>query len=67
MDFGKAASLTSWRTAQGLRNAAEIDNDSFDAISFALDLGLQALHFVSIEGIGDILGYNQHSLRDLSG
>jgi len=40
--------------SQGLGNAWEIGNDCLDAVAFAFDLGLQALHLVSIEGIGDI-------------
>lgn len=35
--------------------AAEIDNDGFDTVAFALNLGLQLFHLVAVEGIRDIL------------
>lgn len=36
---------------------AEVDNDGLDPVAFALNLGLQLLHLVAVEGIGDILAY----------
>ena len=36
---------------QGLSNAAEVDNDRFDTVAFAFNLGLESLHLVTIEGI----------------
>ncbi len=38
-----------------MSNAAEIGNDSLDAVSFTLNLGLDTLHLVAIKGVGDIL------------
>jgi hypothetical protein len=35
-------------------NAAEVDNDGLDTVSFTFDLGLQTLHLVTIESIADI-------------
>jgi hypothetical protein len=46
--------LTGWRAGQGLSNTAQVDDDGLDAVAFALDLGLQALHLVAVERIGDI-------------
>lgn len=40
---------------QRLSNTAQIDDDSFDTVAFAFDLGLKALHLVAIEGVGNIL------------
>ena len=37
-----------------LSNAVEVDNDSLDAVALAFNLGLEALHLVAIEGVGDI-------------
>lgn len=45
---------TGRRASQLLGDVAQIDNDSLDAIALALNLGLQALHLVAVEGIGDI-------------
>jgi len=36
-------------------NAAEIDNDGLDTVTLAFHLGLQFLHLVAVEGVGDIL------------
>ena len=47
--------LTRWWSAQGLGDTAQVDDDCLDTIPFAFDLGLKTLHFVTIEGIGDIL------------
>ena len=46
--------LTGWGASQGLGNAGQIDDDSLDAVSFAFNLGLETLHLVAVEGIGDI-------------
>jgi hypothetical protein len=35
-------------------NAAEVDNDGLDTVSFTFDLGLQTLHLVTIESIANI-------------
>lgn len=35
-------------------NAAQIDNNRLDTVTFALDLGLEPLHLVAVEGIGNI-------------
>ena len=45
----------SGRAGQGLRDTAEVCNDSFDAVALALNFGLQALHLVAVERVGDIL------------
>jgi hypothetical protein len=42
------------RAGQGLSDAAQIDDDGLDTVALALDLGLQALHLVAVEGVGDI-------------
>ena len=47
--------LTGWWTTQGLSNTAKIDDDSLDAVSLPFNLGLETLHLVAVEGIGDIL------------
>lgn len=46
---------TRWWSREGLRNAAQIDDDGFDTVAFAFDLGLKTLHFVAIKRVGDIL------------
>ena len=43
------------RTAEGMGNAAEVCNHGFNAVAFAFDLGLQTLHFVAVEGVGNVL------------
>jgi hypothetical protein len=42
------------RAGQRLSDAAQVDDDGLDTVAFALDLGLQALHLVAVEGVGDI-------------
>ena len=39
-------------------HAAEVDDDGLDTVAFALNLGLQPLHFVAVKGVGDILAYD---------
>lgn len=46
--------LTGRGTSQRLSHAAQIDNDSFDTVALAFNLRLETLHFVAVEGIGDI-------------
>ena len=38
-----------------MSNAAEIDNDGLNTVALAFNLGLQFLHLVAVEGVGDIL------------
>jgi len=38
-----------------MSDAAQVDNDSLDSVSLALNLGLDLLHLVPIKGVGDIL------------
>ena len=40
-----------------MSNAAEVDDDGLDTVAFTLNLRLQLLHLISIEGISDILFY----------
>ncbi len=47
--------LTGWRATQGLCNTAQVDDDSLDAISLSFNLGQETLHFVTVEGVGNIL------------
>ena len=46
---------TSWWTGKGLGDATEIDDDGLNTVAFAFNLGLQALHLVAVERVGDIL------------
>jgi len=46
--------LTGRGTSQRLSHAAQIDNDSLDTVTLAFNLRLETLHFVAVEGIGDI-------------
>ena len=46
--------LTGRGTSQRLSHAAQIDNDSLDTVTLAFDLRLETLHFVAVEGVGDI-------------
>jgi len=51
----ECGTLTGRRAAQGLSDAAQIDYNSLNAVAFPFDLGLKALHLVTIEGVCDIL------------
>ena len=51
---------TRWRTRQGLRDTGQVGDDSLDAIALALNLGLEPLHLVTVEGVGDILRHVSH-------
>jgi len=42
------------RTAQRPSNRVEVDDNGLDTVALALDLGLELLHLVAVEGIGDI-------------
>lgn len=42
------------RAGQRLGHAAEVDDDGLDAVTFAFNLGLELLHLVTVEGVGDI-------------
>lgn len=42
------------RAGERLGDAAEVDDDSLDAIALAFNLGLDPLHLVAVEGVGDI-------------
>jgi hypothetical protein len=46
--------LTGWITAERVRDAAQVDNDRLDSVTLAFNLGLNALHLVTVEGVGDI-------------
>lgn len=37
-----------------MSNAAQVDNNGLDAVTLAFDLGLETLHLVAVEGVGDI-------------
>lgn len=41
-----------------MSHATEVDDDGLDTVAFALNLGLQLLHFIAVKGIGDILAYD---------
>ena len=43
-----------WRTGQLVGDVAKVHDDRLDAVAFALDLGLEALHLVAVEGVRDI-------------
>ncbi len=47
--------LTGWRTTQRLCNTAKVDNDSLNAVSLSFNFGLETLHLVAVERVGDIL------------
>jgi len=42
------------RTAQRSSDGVKVDNDGLNTVTLTLDLGLELLHLVTIEGIGDI-------------
>jgi hypothetical protein len=42
------------RTSQRVGNAGQVDDDGLDAVTLALDLGLETLHLVAVEGVGNI-------------
>lgn len=39
---------------QRVSNAAQVDDDGLDAVTLALNLGLDTLHLVAVEGVGDV-------------
>ena len=43
-----------------MSHAAEINDDGLNTVTFALNLGLQLLHLVTVKGIRDILACSQH-------
>lgn len=47
--------LTRRWTGQGLGDTAQVDNDGLDTVTLALNLGLDLLHLVAVELVGDIL------------
>lgn len=49
------ARLTRWRAAERGSNAAKVDDNSLDAVSFPFNLGLKTFHLVAVERVGDIL------------
>ena len=51
----KIKDLTGRRSAERLGDAGQVDDNSLDAVTFALDLGNKFLHLVAVEGVGDIL------------
>lgn len=44
-------------SCQGLGNTAQVHNDRLDAITLALNLGLDFLHLIAVEGVADIATY----------
>ena len=50
----KGRRLTGRRAVKGVGNAGQVDDDGLDAVALAFDLGLEALHLVAVEGVGDI-------------
>ena len=42
------------RTGQRVRDTGQVDNDGLDAVALAFDLGLDTLHLVAVELVGDI-------------
>lgn len=46
---------TGWWPAQRVGDTAKVDNDGLDTVAFSFNLGLQPLHLVAVEGVGDIL------------
>lgn len=46
--------LTVWGTGELVGNVVQVDDNSLDTIALALNLGLEALHLVTVEGVGDI-------------
>lgn len=53
-ESGLLRRLTGWWASQLIGDVAQVDYDSLDTIALALNLGLQTLHLVAIEGVGDI-------------
>ena len=53
----KVAELTSGRTTNGFGDINHVDNDSLDAIAFALYFGKELGHLVTIEGVRNVSVY----------
>jgi len=41
-------------TGERIRNAAQVDDDTLDSVSFSFNLGLKRLHLVTIERVADV-------------
>lgn len=52
------------RTSQLISDVAQIDDNGLDTVSLALDLGLETLHFVTVERVGDILSCVSPTISD---
>lgn len=46
-------------------NAVQIDNNSFDTVALALDFGLETLHLIAVEGIGNILSMTERDQNNV--
>lgn len=44
-----------WWASERVGDTLQVGNDGLDAVAFAFDFGLDFLHLVAIEGVGDIL------------
>ena len=42
------------RSTERVGDGVQVDNNSLDTVALALNLGLQTLHLITVEGIGDI-------------
>ena len=51
------------RAAQGVSDAAEIDNNSLDTVALSFHFRLQLLHLITVKGVGNILGIVVSSRR----
>jgi hypothetical protein len=58
---------TGRRTGQRGCDAAEIGDNSLDSVSFSFNFGLETLHLVAVEGVGDILYCHQYAIARVKG
>lgn len=45
-----------------MSNIAQIDDDGLDTIALAFNLGLETLHLVTVEAVGDILALSDRAI-----
>jgi len=55
-----------WWSSKGFGNICHVDNDSFDTIAFAFNLGQKPRHFIAVERIRNIsVNVESHGYCDL--
>jgi len=56
-EFGEVG----WWTSEIVGYIHDVGNDSFDAVAFSFDLGLNGMHFVAVKDVVDVSADIDHS------